>query len=215
MMREENDKHLRNKINSLEYIPGEPFDKDKAWQRLAAKLPSEKKRMLIWRPYGIAAGLLLLVVTGYYLLPRGGEAIQTVHKNVPANTSPSIPPVIGAAPYTDAVIVSKPVIRPKYLHPGKPATVTNSAKPLPEDIPAVAEVTEPVLLIQPEKVKTEQKHVAAVHINELGDEPIKQPEIPKDGFIAKVYAASGTSAKPNNSTEDNKEYGLLNLGINR
>lgn len=190
------DKQWRDKINSLDNVPGSNFDKGAAWEKLQLRLEGRPVKSSRQKYYiGLAAAVAALCIAVPVLLRQQAGK----NNNLPAATATSIPPIHHTS--TDEVQHAPAVaVKEKIDAGGKP--MHKQAQPPTPQVAVTQEnrvpanITEPVHTIIPTmqdsfspaipKVAATNK-AKVVHINEIDYDA--QPQLPEEhtGFMAQRY----------------------------
>lgn len=190
-----NDFHWQSKLEEIESLPGEVFNKEAAWGKLHQRMRgTSRNKKMVW--YWVAAACLLLAVCIPWLfLANKKEGILV--KNIPVpkqiQSSPShlLPPRNNETVTVTSVLpAEKKLPEPSYKKSDKIKPSFNHAIITPSIVQDKKEkeqfitqkitnnATEPVEpAINIEAASPGKKKLQVVHINELGDRVTESPNI--------------------------------------
>ena len=183
----------RNKLDELENLPGSAFHKDAAWDKLYGRLRGNRKsKKISW--YWIAAACLLfgfmITFLNYHKNPAQPEDKETAIKKQPKEIKKPVLKVEevnknenenSAELIKDKIETTsnKQIQRSHRITPTKVATNIH-----PDDVvisyPEKEPIVRPLLIIntnQTTAVLPQKKKLNVVHINELGDPGIGNPDV--------------------------------------
>jgi len=187
-----NTPHWRNKLDELENLPGSAFHRDAAWDKLYGRFQgNNKSKKIFW--YWIASacllwGLMITILNHQKTTPQASAKetaikqakeikkrvlkVEEVNKNENENSAESI---------KDKIVTTsnKPIQRNRRITPIGVAT-----KVQPDDVvisyPEKEPVVKPLEIINTNAttaVLPQKKKLNVVHINELGDPVIGNPDV--------------------------------------
>jgi hypothetical protein len=219
MSHENPDKNLRwrDKLEDLDSVPGKAFNKEVAWDKLYSRLrgkQSHKKIGWYWIAAACSVIVLMIALVTRYTNKRGVSKVETTMKQTMKTNNPA--PTVDRSNSDKNTIVA---IRPKD------ESITPSHKSEAKLHARVVEVGHAVMPINSANIKSEnaaiiplpitnnltaaqapppKKKLNVVHINELGDPVIEDPDVVRSldkhklKFGAgEVYANSPTGYKAN------------------
>ena len=188
-----NTPHWRNKLDELENLPGSAFNRDAAWDKLYGRFQgNNKSKKIFW--YWIAAACLLfgfmITFLNYHKNPAQPEDKETAIKKQPKEIKKPVLKVEevnknenenSAESIKDKIVTTsnKPIQRNRRITPIGVAT-----KVQPDDVvisyPEKEPVVKPLEIINTNAttaVLPQKKKLNVVHINELGDPVIGNPDV--------------------------------------
>jgi hypothetical protein len=101
-----NDFHWKSKLEELESLPGETFNKDAAWEKLHERMQGKhrnKKALWYW---SAAACLLSAIMISWLFLTNKNETILVKNNPVPKQTQSALPHLLNQNKTDRAIAIS-------------------------------------------------------------------------------------------------------------
>jgi hypothetical protein len=194
-----NTPHWRNKLDELEYLPGSAFTRDAAWDKLYGRLRGNRKsKKITW--YWIAAACLLfgLMITllNYHKDSSEPANKETVMKLQPREIKKPVLKVEEASKNENensAELIKDKIVTTSYkpMQRNRRITLTGIVTKVHPDV-GVISYPEKEPLVKPLQIINSNSSIVAlpqkkklnvVHINELGDPIVGNPDVVRNTDI--------------------------------
>ncbi len=179
----------KHRLDELDSLPGQPFDKESAWEKLQNRRQQKKGKKMLWLYVAAASFIAILFLVWFSPLKKENMLVEKGEKNLPvekiispeiipapadskspaAETRPEIKSVVRVKIFQEK---TQPVVTNERIKPGVKAIIITTTPPL-EKSDSIQNLPEP--LVNVASTVAARRKLPVVHINELGDMP--QPVI--------------------------------------
>jgi hypothetical protein len=218
--------HWRDRLEGLDYLPGKSLDKDTAWDKLYGRLRGEQRhKKFAW--YWIAAACSAIVLIVALVMNRSTKRPDVANIQPAVKQTQKINTRVLRADEKNENRNDVAVTTPKYenaatshksveaKHRMKAVDVAN--KVVPANI--VNSILENPTVIQPLTIANNnstvvqappsKKKLSVVHINELGDPVIEDPDVVRNIDKHKLKFGTGEVYANSPTGYNAKEYNVL------
>jgi hypothetical protein len=196
--------HWRSKLESMEHLPGEPFNKNGSWDKLHERLQDGKKKMPLW--YWVAAACLFFALMIAWLMNDRTQS-QISKINTPVKQQDKL--VTPISPQENTVVNDvAPVKKNKVNLIAKTTRTVHRATPAQtfskidlndavisqlKDEPVEKSLQMPNTAMMVSLPAVQKKKLSVVHVNELGGSNTESPNVVRhiDKRIVQFEIAKG------------------------